>query len=299
VPDALRVTVPASSANLGPGFDCLAVALDLRNTVEVRETGSTGVRVHLAGEGAETLDRGAQNLVVRAFAATGASPDGLEFTLSSSIPLARGLGSSAAAIAAGIVAGAAWLGREGEDHLPLATRLEGHPDNVAAALLGGLTVAWDGAAGPRALRLSDRVHGALRFAVVVPRDEVPTQLARAALPAHVPHADAAHTAGRAALLVAALEEGRLDLVADALADRLHEPYRATLTPVLGQVRARLGTLPALGATLSGAGPTVLVWCEAGSEERVAAALDGVSGARAFPCAVAAEGARVTAASTAG
>lgn len=285
MPDRLTVTAPASSANLGPGYDCLAVALELRNEVVVSARGDGLVSV--AGEGAASLPDDASNLFVRAFAAAGADPAGLSFAMRNGIPLARGLGSSAATIAAGVAAGQAWAGRGG-DPLPAAAAMEGHPDNVAAALLGGVTVAWSAGGTARALRLASCP---VDFVCVVAADELETARARAALPAQVAHADAAHTAGRAALLVAALEAGRADAIADALDDRLHEPFRAPLVPLLAEVRGRLGGLPAYGATLSGAGPSVLVWCQPGSGPQVAERLAGL-GARAVPLAVADRGVTV-------
>ena len=288
MPDRLTVTAPASSANLGPGFDCLAVALELRNEVVVSAPGGDGVAVAVEGEGADGLPADESNLFVRAFAAAGADPAGLAFAMRNRIPLARGLGSSAATIAAGVAAGLAWCGRDA-DPLPEAAALEGHPDNVAAALLGGVTVAWTAGDEARALRLRSCP---VDFVCVVAADELETTRARAALPAQVAHADAVHTAGRAALLVAALEAGRADAIADALDDRLHEPFRASLVPLLATVRARIVDLPVYGATLSGAGPSVLVWCEPGSGDMVAARLDGV-GARALPLAVADHGITVS------
>jgi homoserine kinase len=287
LPDLLTVTVPASSANLGPGFDCLAVALELRNDIVVSARDGAAVSVRAEGEGADGVPTDATNLFVRAFAATGADPAGLEIVMQNRIPFARGLGSSAATIAAGVAAGLAWQGRE-DDPLPAAAALEGHPDNVAAALLGGVTLAWTGAVGVRALRLGDPP---VELVAVVAADELATERARAALPAQVAHADAVHTAARAALLVAALEQGRTDALADALDDRLHEPYRAPLVPLLAAVRERIVGLPAFGATLSGAGPSVLVWCEPGAAAAVACALDGL-GARALPLAVAEHGVTV-------
>lgn len=287
MPDRLTVTAPASSANLGPGFDCLAVALELRNEIVVRAGTGEGVAVSVEGEGADAVPTDASNLFVRAFASTGADTGGLEVAMRNRIPLARGLGSSAATIAAGVAAGMAWQGSDA-DPLPAAAALEGHPDNVAAALLGGVTLAWAAPGGARALRLRSCP---VDFVAVVAPGELATERARAALPAQVGHADAVHTAARAALLVAALEQGRTDVLADALDDRLHEPYRAPLVPLLAAVRAQLAGLPAFGATLSGAGPSVLVWCEPGTAGTVAAALDG-RGARALPVAVATEGVTV-------
>ncbi len=203
------------------------------------------------------------------------------------VPFARGLGSSAATIAAGVLAGLTWLGDD-RDPFPLAAELEGHPDNVAAALNGGIMLSWKtarGAAVGAALSLSGRVRG---------RDPAVRALDRAGTggdPAAGAAVDAVHNAARAALLVAALEQGRPDLLADALDDRLHEPYRPRLVPLLGAVRERIQDLPALGATLSGAGPTVLVWAEPGTGASVAAALDGLDGARAQALAIAERGAR--------
>ena len=236
------------------------------------------------GEGAGSVPRDASNLFVRAFASVGADPAGLAFAMQNAVPFARGLGSSAATIAAGVAAGLAWQGREA-DPLPLAAALEGHPDNVAAALLGGVTLAWTAAGGARALRLSGCP---VEFVAVVAEGELATERARAALPAQVARADAVHTAARAALLVAALEQGRTDALADALDDRLHEPFRASLAPLLAAVRERLSGLPAFGATLSGAGPSVLVWCEPAAGEAVARGLAGL-GAVALPLAVAGSG----------
>ena len=284
MPDRLTVTAPASSANLGPGFDCLAVALELRNRVEIT-AGGGDVSVSVEGEGASRVPRDGSNLFVRAFASVGADPAGLAFAMQNAVPFARGLGSSAATIAAGVAAGLAWQGLYAEDALPSAAALEGHPDNVAAALLGGITLAWTATGGARALRLSGCP---VEFVAVVAAEELATERARAALPAQVGHADAVHTAARAALLVAALEQGRTDALADALDDRLHEPFRAPLVPLLQAVRERLPGLPAFGATLSGAGPSVLVWCEPGAAKAVSVALGDVDG-RALPLRVAERG----------
>jgi homoserine kinase len=288
MPERMRVSAPASSANLGPGFDCLAVALDLRNEIELRRANGEGLRIVVEGEGAEAVATGPDNLFVRAFAAAGGEIQGLELRMQNRVPFARGLGSSAATIAAGVAAGLAWSGRD-DDPLELAADIEGHPDNVAAALAGGVTLAWRTPIGPRSLRLA---RCPVEFVAVVPEYELSTEQARAAIPPQVPHYDAAHTAGRAALLVAALDAGRTDLIADALDDRLHEPYRASLVPLLAEVRRRVADLPALGATLSGAGPAVLVWCEPGLAATVAAGLGGIQRAAPVQLAVAGDGARV-------
>jgi homoserine kinase len=288
VPDRMHVSAPASAANLGPGFDCLAVALELRNEVTIRPAASGEVEVEVDGEGVRAASRGVNNLFVRAFAAAGADPAGLRFEMRNRIPFYRGLGSSAATISAGIAAGLAWTGSSA-DPLPAAVELEGHPDNVAAALLGGLTLAWTAAAGPVAARLQGECP--VDFVVAVPDDELPTKLAREALPETIAHADAAHTAARAALLVAALQSGRTELLSEALDDRLHEPYRAPFVPLLDAVRGRLDGLPVYGATISGAGPSVLVWCERGGAGAVAESLAAVA-PRVLPLPVAPAGVEI-------
>jgi len=234
----VRVRAPASTANLGPGFDCAAVALDLWNELEVSE-----------GEGGADPD----HLGIQAFSLL-ASPEGWHFDFTDRIPRERGLGSSASIIALGLVAACAVAGRPSEPHelLALGVELEGHPDNLAAALAGGVCLTWDG----HVERLADRPPAVP--VGLVPAETVSTVAARAALPEHVLHADASFTTARAALLGAALATGSAELFAEALDDRLHEPHRAASAPLLEQVRAELPE-GALGATISGSGPTVVVW----------------------------------------
>jgi homoserine kinase len=233
----LRVRAPATTANLGSGFDVAGAALDLWNEVEVTEGG----------------DADPDHLAVRAFARL-ASVDGLGFRFTDRIPRARGLGSSASVIALGLVAGALAAGKkpDPEELLAVGLDLEGHPDNLAAALAGGVVLTWEG----RVVRVADDVPAAP--IALVPAAEVETQAARAALPEQLSHADAAYSAGRAVLLGAALASGSAELFAAAADDRLHEPYRAPHAPLLAAVRAELPK-GALGATLSGSGPTVIVW----------------------------------------
>ena len=249
----VRVRAPASSANLGPGYDCAAVALDLWNELEV----SDGEGVEVVGEGAGEVELGHDNLGVRAFALV-APPNGRRFVFTNRIPLHRGLGSSAATIALGLVAGTLSAGRwpEAEPLLALGVQLEGHADNLAAALAGGACLAWDAGGRRRLVRVALTLP--LVPIAVVPEARVETAEARSALPADVPHGDAAFTAARAALLGAGLASGDPDLLADAFDDRLHERYRATMAPLLSQIRAALPA-GADAATLSGSGPTVIVW----------------------------------------
>ena len=236
----MKVRAPATAANLGPGFDVAAVAFDLWNEVEI-------------GEGNGHVDE--DNLVVQAFSRY-ASPDGRSFTFVERIPRERGLGSSASAVAMGLVAGAiaAGLDPTADELLEQGLELEGHPDNLAAALAGGVCLTWEG----RIARVADDLPAAV--VAVIPENRVLTADARGLLPQAVPHEDAAFSAGRAALLGAALAAGSPSLLAASAADRLHEPYRADDAPQLGEIRARMPD-GALGATLSGSGPTVLVWVE--------------------------------------
>ncbi|HET6909384.1 MAG TPA: homoserine kinase [Mycobacteriales bacterium] len=254
--------VPATSANLGPGFDALGLALSLYDDVVVRVTDEPGLSVDVAGMGAASVARNARNLVVRAMYATfkvlGGRPRGLEVVCANRIPHSRGLGSSAAAIVGGIVAArtlvAGGAERMNDDAaLALASDLEGHPDNVAACLLGGLTVAWTDVGVAQALQLP--VADDLAPVAFVPGSSSSTRAARKLLPDVVPHADAARNAGRAALLVAALG-ARPDLAFAATEDRLHQHYREPAMPrslaLVEQLRAA-----GLPAVVSGAGPTVL------------------------------------------
>lgn len=241
------VRVPASSANLGPGYDALAAALALHLELEVEETGELTVESDVPGV---PLDR--TNLVVRAFESLGPA-DGISFRVRSQIPLEAGLGSSAAAIVAGLVA-ADHLFELGADLLAAATALEGHPDNVAASLHGGVVICHDGAA-----ERFDPGPG-LETVLAVPPERVATVAARAALPSAVPMADAVHNAAHAAILVLGLSRGDLGLVARGLSDRLHQPHRAHLYPRSMQLVAHAPALGAVGASISGAGPTVLLWC---------------------------------------
>jgi homoserine kinase len=237
------VRAPATSANLGPGFDCAAVALELWNELEVTD----GDGVQIEGEGAGELPEDGTNLAVRAYALLG-DPAGKRFRFRNRIPLERGLGSSAAAIALGLTAAAA--GEPADGLLALGAELEGHADNLAAALLGGATLTD----GTRAWRVADSLP--LDPVLVIPARRTATGASRASLPQTVSHRDAAVTAARAAFLGAGLASGRTEVLAAALGDRLHEPYRPS--PILDELRARLPD-GAAGATLSGSGPSVLVW----------------------------------------
>jgi len=252
----IHVRAPATSANLGPGFDIAAVAFDFWNELEV-------------GPANGPVDE--DNLAVRAFARF-ASLEDRSFTFVERIPRERGLGSSASAVALGLVAGALAAGVEptADELLEAGVDLEGHPDNLAAALAGGVCLTWEG----HIARVADDLPVAA--IAVIPETRVLTAHARGLLPQAVSLEDAAFSAGRAALLGAALAAGSAELLAASAADRLHEPYRAESAPHLAAIRDDLPR-GALGATLSGSGPTVLVWAERGRQAEVEGEL-----ARRFP-----------------
>jgi homoserine kinase len=240
------VRAPASSANLGPGFDCLAAAVGLHLELEVVETGSFSVQTDLP------VARGRENLCVRAFESLHPAED-FEFRIRSEIPLPGGLGSSAAAIVAGLLA-ADHLFELDVDLLAKAIEIEGHPDNVAACLKGGFVICADG----QATRFEPPTG--LEALAVVPDEAVRTSAARGALPSQVPLSDAVFNVAHGALLTLGLARGDWDLLARGLQDRLHQSQRAHLFPRSYELACKAADLGALGATISGAGPTVLVWC---------------------------------------
>lgn len=253
----VRVRVPASSANLGPGFDALGLALALYDQVDV-ETTESGLTVEVFGEGADTVALDETNLVVRAFRAAAArldlAPPGIAIRCVNAIPHARGLGSSAAAIVAGIAAAYGLAGREPDDGaLQLAAEFEGHADNAAASLLGGLVLAWREGDRYRSLRLEP--HADLRPVAIVPMEHSATSVTRGLLPDRVPHADAAFVAARCALAVHAFT-ARPDLLLPATEDRLHQDYRESAWPATIRLVRELRE-NGVAATVSGAGPTVL------------------------------------------
>jgi homoserine kinase len=247
------VKVPASSANLGPGYDVLAAALALHLELEVEETGTFSVE---ADDLEVPLDR--SNLCVRAFEALRPA-DGIAFRIRSEIPVAAGLGSSAAAIVAGLLAADHLyeLALEPEDVLVKAAELEGHPDNVAAALYGGFVVCASDGGGVTATRL-DPPEG-VEGVVVVPNEQVTTEEARQAIPEEVPLTDAVSNISAATELVLGIQRSDLTLIGRGLADRLHQPHRAHLYPRSMEIVQEAPRMGAIGATISGAGPTVLIW----------------------------------------
>lgn len=264
--EVLSIIAPATSANLGPGFDVLALALDLSNEVLItRRPGP--LQVHVEGEGAGELPADASNLLCIALSGGIGDLDGLMIECRNRIPLGRGLGSSAAAVCAGLVAANALgdLRWSPSDMLARAIALEGHGDNAAACLEGGITALVP---GPRALRVAP--PDGLALVVVVPPGRVSTGDARSAMPAQVSVADAAYTIGASAGLLLTLERGYVDEIPEFLTDRLHEPHRAALCPGIDGLRA-LSMPGLLGVTVSGSGPSMLMWVTPRAATDVAAA----------------------------
>jgi homoserine kinase len=262
------VRVPASSANLGPGYDAMAAAVSLYLDLEVEEMGE-----YSFDPGGLDVPTGRDNLIVRAFESLHPA-DGIGFRLRSEIPLARGLGSSAAAIVAGLFAADHLfeLALSKEEMLVRASEIEGHPDNVAAAIYGGFVVCGSDAAGAPLAARFDPPDG-LEGIVVIPPEEVSTKRAREAIPAQIPLADAVGNLSSAALLVLGLRSADLDLVARGLGDGIHQERRRELYPRSMEIVDSAAELGAIGATISGAGPTVLVWTTWQDAGNVAAALE--------------------------
>lgn len=285
----LVVEAPASSANLGAGYDCLGLALELVNRVTVEACDGDGsIDLHVTGEGAGDLPATRDNRFVAGLeaaleAALGPRPAsiGWRIAMDNAIPLSRGLGSSAAATVGGVVAGNALAGSHlGDDALlHLATTIESHPDNAAAVLLGGFVVS---------AHLGDRVEAVrfdapdgLRAVLFIPDRRLSTEDMRRVLPAEVPHRDAVENMGRVAIGVAGIASGRLDLLADLTVDRIHEPYRSVAYPELPRLTGAARAAGALGAFLSGAGSTVLAFVAPGADpapvERALTEAAGVQG----------------------
>lgn len=287
MPMRVRVSVPATSANLGPGFDSLALALGLRNEIELSVgSGGNSLQVEQHGEGAATLPKDERNLVLRAARAywkahAGAPSGTLQLRAQNNIPLNSGMGSSAAAIVAGLAAAQALSGAAADPHalLKLAHSLEGHPDNSAAALLGGLTLASAAGDDVRCARIP---LPAMQVALALPAVELATTQARAVLPAMVPLADAAFNIGHAALVVRALQTADYVLLGWAMQDRLHQPQRRGL--IRGYDAAEQAALQAGAAAvvLSGAGPSLAAFA-AHNHAQIAAAMQAAFATAGVAC----------------
>jgi homoserine kinase len=271
---SVAVHTPATTANLGPGFDCLGLALDLWNKAVFTLDGQ-GVRVKIHGEGSGLMPTDERNLVARAalrlYQVMGAAlPNGLTIYCENRIPISSGLGSSSAGALTGLMGANALLGNPAstDDLLRIATAMEGHPDNVAAALLGGLTLAITTNEGTLAARLP---VAALKVAIAVPAIHLPTQAARAALPREVPLSDAVFNIGRTAFVIEALRSGDLPLLGKAMDDRLHQPYRLKMIPGGEEVFNAARQAGALAVALSGAGPSIIAYLALECDAEVVAA----------------------------
>lgn len=256
----LHISVPGTTANLGPGFDCLGMSLGLYNTLSMSRASEFDLEVE--GEGQQSLPRGEDNLVVRAIdrvlAEVGRSRPPIKLKLMNAIPLSRGMGSSSAATVAGLLAGNVLAGETFSRDwlLRLALEFEGHPDNVAPAFFGGLVVSWKTEKG-EPFYLSLGVPHDLAAVVCIPEAEVSTEAARRALPREVPMEDAVFNLSRLALLLGCFWKGRHDLLGAAGQDRLHQPYRAQLVPGMKEAMAAAQEHGAYSAMISGSGPTLL------------------------------------------
>lgn len=282
--DRVRVRVPATTANLGPGFDCLGMALGLYNTVELALAEGTSVEV--SGFGAERLARDASNLILRSAArvaeVAGKTVAGWRLHQHNDIHLARGMGSSSAAIVGGLVGANELLGAGLGDRelLDLAVEIEGHPDNVAPALLGGLTVCCTDEEGLGVARFDP--PAGLQAVLAIPDYEVSTEAARKVMPPEIPHSDGVFNTCHATAVLAALLSGDWALLGQAMKDRLHEPYRAPLVKGMAQCVAAAREAGACAAALSGSGPTIVAFVT-GDPQPVLQAMTGALQAAGVQC----------------
>lgn len=272
-PSAVRVRVPASSANLGPGFDTLALALGLYLRCTLREF-KNGLKVNVSGTDTAGIPYDRSNLILKAFSRLADKKllNNVELEIENEIPLGRGLGSSAAAIVAGLALANEWTGsrRSREQLIQAASEMEGHPDNVSAAVRGGLVVSCQAADGS-VIAENSPIYEGLEIVVVIPEFRLSTESARAALPRKYSRQDAVFNVQRVALLMRAFrqrgkKQARRDLFAEAMRDRLHQPYRAPLVPGFEEALQLSDIRGLLGVALSGAGPSVLAFCEGRTRE---------------------------------
>lgn len=268
--NTVKIRVPGTTANCGPGFDAVGIACTIYNDLELTLSSQDGISLEVTGEGAGTIPADESNVVVKAvrmvLAKTGQQAKGISLKMTNHIPLSRGLGSSAAAIVGGLVAANELTGRHltNEDLLTMATSIEGHPDNVAPAIFGGITVSIMESGSVKYLRFLPPAN--FSMVAVIPEFNLSTKAARKVLPETVPFADAVFNVSRTALLIGALCTGELNLLLHALEDRLHQPYREELIPGMAQVLAAARQAGALGAALSGAGPCLLAFTAGNSSQ---------------------------------
>lgn len=260
----IRVQVPATTANLGPGLDCLGMALQLYNSVEV-STAPTGLIIEIHGEGSGDIPKDERNMVyqaaVKVFNHVNTPPPGMKIRLINSIPVARGLGSSTAAIAGGMIAANILSGNKlsTKEIINLAYCMEGHPDNIAASILGGIVVAAFAEGEVKCRKIPAPAN--MKAVVAIPDFTLPTKNSREALPQQVPISDVIFNLGRIALLTSALYTGDMNLIGTAMEDRIHQPYRVSLVPGMKKVFAAAKLAGAKGIALSGSGPAIIAYAE--------------------------------------
>ncbi|WP_371370856.1 homoserine kinase [Sporomusa aerivorans] len=268
--NTVKVRVPGTTANCGPGFDAVGIACTIYNDLELTVSQEAGISLEVTGEGAGAIPADSSNVVVKAIQMvmdkTGQHYKGISLRMKNNIPLSRGLGSSAAAIVGGLVAANELTGNRlnKETILDMATAIEGHPDNVAPAIFGGITVSIMDSGHAHYLRFLPPVD--FSMVAVIPEFNLSTRAARKVLPVSIPFADAVFNVSRSALLIGSLATGELKLLLHALEDRLHQPYREQLIPGMAQVLAAARQAGALGAALSGAGPCLLAFTTENSDE---------------------------------
>ena len=264
----IRVQIPATTANLGPGFDCVGMALELYNIVEMQQV-DTGLSIEVTGEGTGTIAHDSENLVYRSarqvFKQVGFEPPGLKISLINQIPVARGLGSSTAAIVGGVIAADIMSGRRlaRKELINIAGAMEGHPDNVAAAFMGGIVVSYRADGDISCVKIQP--PEGIKCVIAIPDFCVSTKSARDVLPYQVPLQDVVFNLGRVALLITALHRGDFTLLSTAMEDRLHQPFRAALIPGLKKVLAAAKLAGAKGVTISGSGPAVMAFADSNAE----------------------------------
>lgn len=279
------VKVPATTANLGPGFDVFGMALDMFNEFEVSPENELSIEVE--GEGRDTIPRNDQNLIYQSFCdgfrKAGTDPTGIRIVQRNRIPLDRGLGSSATAILGGLLAASVFLGKRlsRQDVLNLAVEKEGHPDNVIAAFYGGVVINFRPNGGFRGYTIIPPEP--LKVALAIPEITISTDKARTMLPESYALSDVVENLRNVSLLAIALQSGRYELLATAMEDRIHEPYRKKLIPGYDRIKRAALDLGAFGAAISGSGPTVAALCGKNGEE-VAAAMGKVFEEENIPCA---------------
>jgi homoserine kinase len=274
----IKVCVPATSANLGPGFDVLGMALAIYNYFSIEEIES-GVKIEISPDNDSGLATNERNLVyrsaIRLFDEAGYRYAGLRIIIENVVPVGRGLGSSSTAIVGGLIAANELCGKplEKDDIFNLATEIEGHPDNVAPAIYGGFTICYENETGFKAV--SQAPASSIKPVLIIPGTKLETRKARGVLPDKLSMKDAIFNISRTALVTSAIINGSAGLLKDAMEDKLHQPYRAPLVPGLMEIIEEVSEIPGMGVALSGAGPSILCLTGRNDEQNTVGAIEGV------------------------